>query len=171
MKSAYGFIGKQWDKQGKELKILLKSRVVEWRKQHTVERINKPTRLDRARTLGYKAKKGYVLARVKVRKGGRSRKAYHKGRKPAHAGLTHFTSKNSAQAIAEMKANRKFKNLEVLGSYVVGEDGMYKFFEIFMCDPQNPNIMNDPKTNWVCNPANRRRAFRGLTSAGKKARF
>jgi len=170
MKSVYKFIRKQWNKQGKDLKTLLKSRVVEWRKQHTVEKIEKPTRLDRARALGYKAKKGYILARVKVRKGGRHRKAYHKGRKPAHAGLTHFTYGKSLQWIAEGRAQKRFPNLEVLNSYPVGEDGQHKFFEIIFIDSNSPEIKSDSKINWILNPANKRRVYRGLTSVAKRNR-
>ena len=38
-----------------------------WRKIN--RRVEKPTRIDRARSLGYKAKPGFVVARAKVRKG------------------------------------------------------------------------------------------------------
>jgi len=170
MKSFYKFIRKQWNKPDKGLKTLLKSRAVEWRKQHTVEKIERPTRLDRARVLGYRAKKGYTLARVKVKKGGRHRKAYHKGRKPSHAGLTHFTYGKSLQWIAEGRAQKRFPNLEVLNSYPVGEDGQNKFFEIILVDPNSPEIKSDPKINWICNPANKRRVLRGLTSVAKRNR-
>ncbi|MEM5855293.1 MAG: 50S ribosomal protein L15e, partial [Candidatus Aenigmatarchaeota archaeon] len=145
-------------------------RMIEWRKQHTVERIEKPTKLDRARSLGYKAKPGFIVVRVKVRKGGRRRARYHRGRKPSKAGMVHFTPKQSLQAIAEQKAARKFPNLEVLNSYLVAEDGTTKFFEVIMVDPNNPHVKNDPKINWICEPQHRKRVFRGLTSAGKKAR-
>lgn len=164
MRSGYSFL-----KESRKEEIM-KERLVEWRKQHTVERIDKPTKLDRARALGYKAKPGFVVVRVKVRKGGRRRPRYHRGRKPSKAGMVHFTPKQSLQAIAEQKAARKFPNLEVLNSYLVAEDGTYKFFEVIMVDPHNPHIMNDPKINWICQPQHRRRVFRGLTATGKRAR-
>jgi len=169
-KSSYQFIRTAWKNPKERLGGLAKQRVIQWREQHTVEKIEKPTRLDRARALGYKAKKGYVLARVKIRKGGRRRPADRRGRKPGKAGLVHFTFGMPKQTIAESKANRKFKNLEVLGSYPVGQDGKYHYFEILLVDPSNPSIKNDPKINWVCNPANRRRAFRGLTGSSKRSR-
>jgi large subunit ribosomal protein L15e len=169
-KSSYKYIREIWKKPEEKLGQLLKQRLIQWSKQHTVERIDKPTRLDRARALGYKAKKGYVLARVKIRKGGRRRPADRRGRKPSKAGLVHFTFGKSKQWIAEEKAQRKFPNLEVLGSYPVGETGTDKFFEVILVDPNDPNIKNDPKINWICEPANRRRVLRGLTSAGKKSR-
>ncbi|MEM5773311.1 MAG: 50S ribosomal protein L15e, partial [Candidatus Aenigmatarchaeota archaeon] len=70
---------------------LMKKRLVEWRRKHTVERIEKPSKIDVARALGYKAKPGFVVVRVKVRKGGRKRPRYHRGRKPSKAGMVHFT--------------------------------------------------------------------------------
>lgn len=168
---AYKYIQKLWKKQKGEIKPILKRRMMGWRKQHTVEKIEKPTRLDRARALGYKAKKGFVFARVKIGKGGRRRRLYgRRGRKPSKAGLTHFTHKKGLKWIAEEKAQRRFPNLEVLNSYFVGDDGMRKYFEVILIDPNHPNIKSDPKINWICFPANRRRVLRGLTSSGKKAR-
>ena len=161
----YRAIGEQWKK-----KELLKQRLIEWRKQHTVERIDKSTRLDRARALGYKAKQGYVLARVKVKKGARRRRKYRrKGRKPSKFGLVRFRPK-SLRWIAEDKSQRKFVNLVVLNSYFAGDDGTHKYFEIILVDPNHPVIMKDPKINWICKEANKRRAFHGMTGAGKKAR-
>lgn len=171
MKSVYKFIHQLWKRPKKNLADIVKKRLIEWRRQHTVERIDKPTRLDRARALGYKAKKGYVLVRVKVKKGGRRRRLYgRRGRKPAKAGLVKFTPKKSLQWIAEEKAQRKFKNLELLASYYVGENGMHKWFECVLVNPHHPNIINDPKINWICQPQHRRRVQRGLTSSGKKSR-
>jgi len=168
---SYKRIRNLWKKPKGELKPLLKGRMMDWRKQHTVERIEKPTRLDKARALGYKGKKGFALARVKIRKGGRRRRLYgRRGRKPSKSGLVKFTPKKGLQWIAEERAQKKFKNLEVLNSYEVGDDGVRKYFEVVLVDPNHPNIKADPKINWVCKPAKRRRVLRGQTSAGKKAR-
>lgn len=165
VKSAYTFMGEI------ENKSLAKSRLIDWRKQHTVERIERPTKLNRARSLGYKAKQGYALARVRIRKGGRRRRYYgRRGRKPVKMGLVHFTFGKSHQWQAEEKAQRRFRNLEVLNSYQVGEDGQYKWFEIILVDPNHPVIKSDSKINWILNPANKKRAFRGITSTGKKSR-
>ncbi|MEM5870716.1 MAG: 50S ribosomal protein L15e, partial [Candidatus Aenigmatarchaeota archaeon] len=78
------------------------------------------------------------------------------------------TPKKSLQLIAEEKAARKYRNLEVLNSYLVADDGVYKYFEIIMVDPHHPVIKSDKNINWICNQ--RGRVFRGLTSAGKKMR-
>lgn len=170
-KGLYHFLRESWKKPRENLGELFKEKLVEWRKQNVVTRAEKPTRLDRARELGYKAKQGYVIARVRIKKGGRRRRKQKlKGRKPSKMGLVHFTPKKSLQWIAEERAQRKFSNLEVLNSYWVGEDGVYEWVEVIMVDPRHPNIINDPKINWITNPANRRRVFRGLTAAGKKAR-
>lgn len=158
-------------KSDKRIEIF-KKRLIEWRKQPAVVRVEKPTRLDRARALGYKAKQGFIIVRVRVRKGGRSRRAYlwlH-GKKPSSQGIRRFTPRKSLRWIAEEKAQRKFPNLEVLNSYYVAEDGMYKWFEVIMVDKHHPVIKSDPKINWICEKQHRRRVFRGLTSAGKKAR-
>jgi len=157
-------------KAKEELNDLMKGRLMKWRRHETVERIDRPTKLDRARALGYKAKPGFVLARVATKKGGRRRARYHRGRKPTKAGMVHFTSKQSLQAIAEQKAQRKFPNLEVLNSYLAAEDGTTKFFEVILVDPRNPHIINDSKIKWIYQPQQRRRAMRGLTGAEKKAR-
>lgn len=165
VKGVYQQIRRLWKKP----KDRLKKRFIQWRTQKVVEKIDKPTRLDRARGLGYKAKPGFVLAVVRVRKGGRRRRLYgRKGRKPSKAGLVKFTPKKSLQWIAEEKANRKFINLEVLGSYLLGDDGVNKFFEVLMIDPSNPNIINDPKVGWIIR--RRKRVFHGTTAAGKRGR-
>ena len=41
-------------------------RAKQWRRQPVMKRLNKPTRIARARALGYKAKQGYVVARIKI---------------------------------------------------------------------------------------------------------
>ncbi|TAL47519.1 50S ribosomal protein L15e [archaeon] len=169
MKSAYDFMRKTW--QSPEMKKTDKSRLIAFRQQHTVERIDKPTRLDRARAIGYKAKQGYAVARVRVIRGGRRRRLYgRRGRKPSKAGLVHFTFAKSHQWQAEEKAQRRFINMEVLNSYPVAQDGRYKWFEVILVDPNHPNIVNDTKINWITTPANRHRIFRGLSSAAKKSR-
>ena len=154
----------------KEGKAILRNRLIQWRKQHTVERIDKPTNPSRARSLGYKAKKGIVMARVRVKKGGRRRRLYGRGgRKPKKAGLVRFTPK-SLQWIAEERAVKRFPNMEVLNSYYAGDDGKHKWYEVIFVDPQHPAIKRDKNLKWIATPANKKRVLRGLTSAGKKAR-
>ncbi len=166
MPGMYQYIREIWQ-HNKELR---REHVIKWAKEPAIVRVERPTRIDRARILGYKAKQGYVIVRVRVRKGSRKREKPSGGRKPSKAGLTQIKKKVSLQRIAEMRAARKYPNLEVLNSYYVGESGMYKWYEVILVDPNHPVIKNDPKINWICRPCNRGRAFRGLTSAGKKGR-
>ena len=168
MKSFYHYLRDLWKKPAEVFKKYLPR----WRREPVVKRIERPTRLDRARTLGYKAKQGFVVVRVRARKGGRNRPLYgRRGRKPSKAGVKKFTPHKSLQWIAEEKAAKKFPNLEVLNSYYVAEDGKYKWFEVIMLDKHHPAIKKDKHVGWISEPQHTRRVFRGLTSAGKKARL
>lgn len=146
---------------------MLRRKTLLWRRQDVIERIEHPTRLDRARALGWKAKQGFVLARIRIAKGGRVRPRPRKGRGPSKSGRF-FTPEASKQVIAERRAARAFPNLEVLNSYNSGEDGAYKYYEVIFIDPHHPSILADPKTSWIVRQ--RKRVFRGLTSAAKKSR-
>ena len=171
MKSAYHYIAEHWKRPYEgPMKEIMRQRLIEWRREPTVVRVERPTRLDRARALGYKAKQGFVIVRVRVRKGGQRKPRPDSGRRPKRMGVYGYAAWKSLRLIAEERAARKFPNLEVLNSYYVGEDGRYKWFEVIMVDPNHPAIQSDPDINWICRPANRGRAFRALTSAGKKMR-
>ncbi len=153
-----------------ELSKLWQERLVRWRRQPAVVRVERPTRPDRARELGYKAKQGFVIARVRVRRGGRRKSRPRSGRKPGSMGVKKITPAKSIKRIAEERCARKFPNLEVLNSYYVAEDGKYKWYEVILVDPHHPVIKSDPKINWITEPVHKGRVFRGLTSAGKKSR-
>ncbi len=146
----------------------MKEKLIQWRREPAIVRVEYPTNLTRARELGYKAKQGFVIVRVRVRKGSGSHIRPNKGRRPKRMGVNKLTRRISIQRIAEMRANRKFNNLEVLNSYYVGEDGKYYYYEVIMIDPHHPAIKNDPDINWIVH--DRGRAFRGKTSAGRKGR-
>ena len=169
--SMYKYVRDAW-KTPKEtyVKELLWSRMQEWRNEPAVVRIEKPTRIDRARNLGYKAKQGIIVVRVKVRRGGLRKPRPKHSKKPATMGIKKITMAKSIQRIAEERASRKYPNMEVLNSYWVGEDGKRKWYEVILVDPNHPSIKNDPKYNWLCSGTHKGRAFRGLTSAGKKGR-
>lgn len=168
---AYKYIAEAWAKPEKSyVDELSRQRLIEWRKQHTVTRIDKPTRLDRARRLGYKAKQGYVLARVRVRRGGMRKQRPRSGRRPKRMGVKKFKPSKSLKLIGEERAGRKFPNCEVLNSYWVGEDGRSKWFEVILVDTSHPVIKSDERINWICQKQHHGRVFRSLTSAGKKVR-
>ena len=147
----------------------LRERMIKWRAGNAIEKVDKPLRLDKARSLGYKAKKGFVIARVKLIRGGRKRKKPNKGRRSKRV-TNKKTVKMNYKWIAESRAQRKFKNLEVLNSYNIGKDGKYYFYEVILVDKNRPEISKDKKMKWITNPANKNRVFKGLTSAGKKSR-
>ena len=101
----------------------MRQRLVQWRKEPTVNRVERPLRLDRARKLGYKAKQGFIIARVSVRRGNLRKLRPVSGRRPKRMGVKKFKPAKSLRLIAEERAARKFPNTEVLNSYWVGEDG------------------------------------------------
>ena len=166
----YQYVSALWKRPKESLGKLWQERLIKWRRTPVVVRIDKPTRIDRARALGYKAKQGVVVARVRVKKGGRERPRHSQGRRPKRYGFVLFSPKKSLQLIAEEKAARKFPNLEVLNSYYVAEDGQYVWYEVILLDPHHPSVKNDKQLGWIAGKAHKGRVFRGLTSAGKKAR-
>jgi large subunit ribosomal protein L15e len=160
--SAYEHMKKTFIAEYKARSPLFKERVRKWRREGTIVRVEKPTNIARARTLGYRAKVGYVVVRVRIPKGMRKRPKPSGGRKPSKSGRF-FSPEKSHRSYAEEKAARRFKNCEVLNSYWVGEDGQTTYFEIILIDRAMPGIDNNITTR-------KGRAFRGLTSAGKKSR-
>ncbi|NIM44721.1 MAG: 50S ribosomal protein L15e [Nitrososphaeria archaeon] len=125
-----------------ELRDYYRSKRMEWRRGRTVQRVERPTRLDRARRLGYHAKQGFVVVRVKVSRGGLRKKAPTLGRRQKRTGISKIKRGKSMQKIAEERGERKYRNLKLLGSYYVGEDGRYKWFECVFVDPCHPSIKN-----------------------------
>ncbi len=167
----YHFMGEAWkDLESDEMKALMWQRLVDWRKEGTFVRVDRPLRLDKARSLGYRAKQGFVVVRAKVRKGGLRKHRIRKGRRPKRKGILKMTMKKNIQRIAEERTAKRHPNLEVLASYWVGEDGRHKWYEVIMVDPSSPVIRADPKINWICSSKHSNRANRGLTPAGKKGR-
>ena len=156
-KGIYHYIAEAWNKPDKSyVKKLQFERLIQWRQEENFLRIEHPTRLDRARKLGFKAKQGYVIVRGRVRKGSLR--------------INKITVRKNLQRIVEERAGKRYPNLEVLNSYWVGSDGKQEWYEIIMVDPYHPVILSDPKINWICEPQHKGRATRGLTSAGKRGR-
>jgi large subunit ribosomal protein L15e len=162
----YKFIKDAWKKPDKKI---LRERMIEWRKEGALTKVEKPLRLDKARALGYKSKKGFVIIRVKLKRGGHKRPRPNKGRRSKRL-HTRKTLKMNYKWIAETRVQNKFKNLEILNSYPIGKDGVHYFYEVICVDPSKPEIKNDKTMNWISKPQNKKRALRGLTSAAKKSR-
>ncbi len=170
-RSAYSYMATSFRQTlGDEGAALRHERLLTWRREHTVTRVEHPTRLDRARAVGYRAKGGFVVVRVRVRRGGQGKRAIIAGRRPKHKGVLQMTLAKSLRRIAEERAQKHYPNLEVLNSYWVGEDGKQKFFEVILVDPVHPEIVADPKLRWITAPTHKGRVYRGLTSAGREGR-
>ena len=136
----------------------LRERMIDWRKSNAITDVEKPLRLDRARALGYKSKKGFKIVRVRVRRGGHKRPRPNKGRRSKRL-HTRKNLKMNYKWIAEQRAGRTYKDFEV-----------HYFYEVILVNPNEPTIKNDKKLNWISKSGNKGRVFRGLTSAGKKSR-
>jgi len=164
----YKYIREAWKKPKENLKEIWRERLNAWKREPVTIRIERPTRLDRARSLGYKAKPGYIIVRQRVIRGGRQRsKVGRGGRRSKHFGLRKDVDINY-QSVAEERAVKSYVNCEVLNSYYVGHDGKYFWYEVILVDRMHPQIMADERINWIC--SQRGRAFRGITSAGRKSR-
>merc|ERR1711898_36832 len=138
---AYKYLRELWNrKQSDVLRFVQRIRAWELRQLPSIHRATRPTRPDKARRLGYKAKQGYCIYRVRIRRGGRKRPV-HKGQvygKPRNAGINHLKARRSLRSVAEERAARKCGNLRVL--------------------------------NWICAPVMKHRELRGVTSAGRANR-
>lgn len=165
-KGMYHYLAKAWKAPERGI---MHDRMIKWRASGVIEEVEKPLRLDRARALGYKAKKGFFVVRVRLIRGGRKRPRHTHGRKSRKQHERKIL-KMSYQWIAEQRTERKYPNLEVLNSYLLGKDGKHYFFEVILVDPDRAEIKNDSTINWICRPENHNRAARGLTSAAKKSR-
>jgi len=170
---AYKFLEEIWKKkQSDVMRFILRVRVWEYRQLPAIHRASRPTRPDKARRLGYKAKQGYVIYRVRVRRGGRKRPnangiVYGK---PANQGINQLKPKRSHRSVAEERVGRRAGNLRVLNSYWVNQDASYKFYEVILVDPNHKAIRVDPRINWITQPVAKHRELRGLTAAGKSSR-
>jgi len=126
-----------------DLETHMRQVAIRWRREPTVHRVEHPTRPDRARSLGFKAKQGYVVVRVRIRKGGARKPRPSSGRRQRAMGVNKFTRSISLKNIAEEKARKRYPNLKVLNSYYVWEDGMHHWYETILRDPDNPSSRQD----------------------------
>ncbi len=165
----YQQVREAWKRPSKTMPELYRQRLIAWRREDSTVRIERPTRIDRARSLGYKAKQGFVVARQRVPRGGHVRPDISGGRRPKRFG-TRMNLQKNYQQIAEERTQKKFENLVVLNSYWVGQDGSYYWYEVILVDPDHPVIKSDRKINWICAKKNRSRVFHGKTSAGYRGR-
>lgn len=163
-KGLYGYLSEAW-RQGN---FSIKEKLVEFRREPSLVVLEKPTRIDKARRLGYKAKQGIYVVRIRVRRGGHKRPRPDSGRKPGKLTVRKALKMNY-RWIAEQRAARK-TGLEVLNSYYLAKDGKYYWYEVILVDPSAPEIKADKELKWITSNKHRGRVFRGLTSAAKKSR-
>merc|ERR1719461_2214331 len=132
------------------MKYILRLRSWHFRQLPAIHRASRPSRPEKARLMGYKAKQGYVVYRVRVRRGCRKRLA-PKGAtygKPVHEGVNQLKFQRRIQSVAEERAGKALGGLRVVNSYWAAEDSTYKYYEVVMVDP----------------------VHKVITSAGKKSR-
>lgn len=134
---------KVWLRLWKENSPELRSRVILWRKQDAVTRIEKPSRILRARRLGYKAKQGIIVVRMRVGTGGMRRKRPTGGRRPKHLGVTRIKAAVNMKQVADRRVLERYPNMSLLGSYFIYKDGLHYWFEVILADPSHPRIVKD----------------------------
>lgn len=170
---AYKYLEELWKKKQTDLlRFVLRMRTWEYRQLGVIHKCTHPSRPDKARKLGYKRKQGYVVYRIRIRRGNRKRPV-RKGivyGKPKSQGVTGLKDVRSLRSVAEERVGRKVPSCRVLNSYWVAQDATYKYFEVILVDINHNAIRNDAKINWICNAVHKHRELRGLTAAGKKYR-
>ena len=132
-----------WLKMLKENPLELRQRAVIWRNQNAVTRVEKPSRIARARRLGYKAKQGIIVIRMRVGTGGMRKQRPRGGRRPKHLGVTKIKADVSMKQVAERRVLERYPNMKLLGSYFLYKDGMHYWFEVVLADPSHPRIAKD----------------------------
>ncbi len=121
----------------------IRERIVGWRKQNAITRIEKPSRLQRARRLGYKAKQGIIVVRMRVGTGGMRKPRPTGGRRPKHLGVVRIKADDNMKTVAERRVLERYPNMKLLGSYFIYKDGMHYWFEVILVDPAHPRIAQD----------------------------
>ena len=132
-----------WIKMWKDNSAELREKAILWRKQNAMIRIAKPSRISRARRLGYKAKQGIVVVRMRVGTGGMRKQRPRGGRRPKHLGVTRIKAAVSMKQVAERRVLARYRHMKLLGSYFLYQDGMYYLFEVILADPSHKRIVKD----------------------------
>ncbi len=148
-------------------KAAWREHLMQWRREPALFRLEHPTRLDRARALGYHAKQGVFVTRVRLLCGGHTRPDFDGGRHSKRM-RQRLALRKGYRQIAEERAVKNYTNCEVLNSYFLAKDGKHYWFEVILADRNNPSVLADHRLRWLSH--RRGRAFRGLTAAGRKTR-
>ena len=132
-----------WIKMWKDNSIELREKATIWRKQNAITRVAKPSRIVRARRLGYKAKQGIIVVRMRVGTGGMRKQRPRGGRRPKHLGVTRIKADVSMKYVAERRVLERYRNMKLLGSYFLYKDGMHYWYEVILADPSHKRIIKD----------------------------
>ncbi len=161
------YVRELWKKPTEKMREAHRQLLLKLRREPVTVRLRRPTRIDRARSLGYRAKQGVIVVRQRVNRGGRMRPDIRAGRRSAHSGQQKTLEKNY-QRVAEERVASKYKNCEVVNSYKLTEDGKHAWYEVLLVERNHPVVRADARLAPIA--AQRGRARRGLTSAGRKGR-
>ncbi len=138
-----GYQDQVWLKMWKENAPELRAKAIEWRKENALVRVERPSRLQKARRLGYKAKQGIIVVRMRVGRGNMRKKRPVAGRRPKHLGVLRIKPALSMQKVAERRVLERHPNMKLLGSYYLYQDGVYLWYEVILADTAHPRIVKD----------------------------
>ncbi len=132
-----------WYKMWKDNSAVLRERAITWRKENAITRIERPSRILRARRLGYKAKQGIIVVRMRVGTGGMRKQRPRGGRRPKHLGVTRIKADDNMKTVAERRILERYPNMKLLGSYFLYKDGKHYWYEVILADRSHPRIIKD----------------------------
>ena len=170
---AYKYVEELWKKkQSDVLRFLQRVRVWEYRQLPSVVRVTRPSRPDKARRLGYKAKQGFCICRARVRAGPQEAREQGHPLRQARAPGCEEAEIRAQPAIGRGGARRArpLRRAPRAQLVLAQRRFVYKYYEVIMVDPMHKVVRNDPRINWICNPVHKHREIRSLTAAGRKYR-
>lgn len=128
---AFKYIKRSFENAFKNRSEEYRKRLRLWNSQSSVFRVEKPSNPVRAHELGYKATRDFIIVRVRTRRGKYNRSKPDLGRKPAKNRANENPGK-PWQWFAERNALRFHRNLKLVNSYWVGEDGAGQYYEVIL---------------------------------------
>ncbi|MBO0888549.1 50S ribosomal protein L15e [Candidatus Bathyarchaeota archaeon] len=131
---AYSYMAEWWQGGTSEYKDWMRRSAITWRREPVIKRIPRPTNLPTARRLGYKAKPGIIVVRVRIRRGGARKPRPVSGRRQKAMGVSKFTRSLSLRAIAEGRVARRYPNMKLQNSYHLFSDGVSHWYEVILFD-------------------------------------
>lgn len=131
---AYSYMEESWQNPTAEMKDWLRRSAITWRREPVVKRVTRPTKLVTARRLGYKAKPGIIVVRIRIRRGGARKPRPVSGRRQKAMGINKFTRSLGIQEIAERRAARRYPNMTIQNSYHLFSDGTSHWYEVILVD-------------------------------------